>query len=84
MEQLLIEVNSENTSAAIKEFVSRFADASISVQEVHDDNFYAETYGIDKNTFENNLNIGLAQAVLGQTKPWDEVKAELMARISKK
>ena len=78
MEQLLIEVNSENTSAAIKEFVSQFTDASISVQETHDEKYYTETYGIDKNTFENNLNIGLAQAVLGKTKPWDEVKAELI------
>ena len=81
MKQLLIEVNSEDTSAAIKEFVSRFSDASVSVQEVHDDSFYIENYGINKTTFEHNLNIGLAQSVLGITKPWDEVKAGLLARI---
>jgi hypothetical protein len=77
MEQILIEAGSENTAAAIKEFVSRFADASVSVQEVHDDSFCQETSGIDNNTFENNLNIGLAQSVLGITKPWNEVKEAL-------
>jgi len=83
MEQLIIEVGSENTSAAIKEFVGRFADAEISVQvEEHDNTFYQETYGMDKQTFETKLNIGLAQSVLGMTKPWNEVKAELMARIA--
>jgi hypothetical protein len=84
MEQLLIEVISEDTSTAIKEFVSRFPDASVSAQEIHDDNFYRENYDMDKSAFEHNLNVGLAQAVLGQTKPWAEVKAGLTARISKK
>lgn len=64
--------------------MSRFSDASISVQEVHDDNFYIENYGINKTTFEHNLNIGLAQSVLGITKPWDEVKAGLLAGMLNK
>jgi len=69
MEQLLIEVNSEDTSAAIKEFLSRFSDASVSVRKVYDDSFYTENYGINKTTSEQSLNIGLAQSILGITKP---------------
>ncbi len=84
MEQLIIEVSSPGTSAAIKEFVSRFDDAAISVQEEHDDDYYKDLYGVDKMTFENNLNIGLAQTVLGITKNWNDVKAELVAKITAK
>jgi len=36
---------------------------------------------MDKDTFENKLNIGIAQSLLGMTRPWDELKAELTARI---
>jgi len=81
MEQLVIEVNSATTSAAIKEFVSRFNDATLSVQQQHDDAYYQNMYGISKAAFENNLNTGLAQSILGNTKSWDEVKAELVAKI---
>jgi len=84
MEQLLIEVDSPGTSEAIKEFVSRFDDATIAAQQAYDDNYYKETYGLDKAAFENRLNIGLAQSVLGMTKSWEEVKAELIAKAQNK
>jgi hypothetical protein len=84
MEQLLIEVSSSGTSAAIKEFVSHFDDATISVHEEHSDNYYEEMYGMDKESFEKNLNVGLAQAVLGVTKNWDELKAGLLEQIRNK
>ena len=85
MEQLIIEVGPENTSAAIKEFAGRFADTAISTQdEMRDSDFYEITYGMDKKAFETKLNIGIAQSLFGMTKPWDEVKAELIARISNK
>jgi hypothetical protein len=49
-----------------------------------DDSYFTETYGINKEEFENMLNTGIAQSVLGITKPWSEVKEELLAKITKK
>lgn len=82
MEQLVIEVNSAGTSEAIRQFVSQFDDASIAVQEEYNEDYCQQTYGMDKAAFENQLNIGLAQSVLGMTKSWDEVKAELYKKIA--
>jgi len=82
MERLVIKIGSKNTADAIKEFASHFADATIAIQsEIHDNNFYEKNYGMDKKDFEKKLNIGLAQCILGMTRPWNEVKAELIARI---
>jgi hypothetical protein len=82
MTQLLVQVDSENTATAIKQFVSQFADASIQTTK-SDDVDYQELYGIDQATFNTQLNIGIAQSVLGISKPWHEVKASLLAKISK-
>ena len=83
MEQILIQVNSDDTSSAIKKFVSQFKDASVEEQVQYDDSYYMETYGISKLVFESRLNTGIAQSILGITKPWNEVKEELLAKISK-
>jgi hypothetical protein len=84
MEQLLIQTDSVQTAKAIKEYASQFEDATIENQMLNDDNYYQQTYGMDKAAFENKLNIGIAQSVLGMTKPWETVKEELLAKISKK
>jgi hypothetical protein len=81
MEQLVIKVNSDHTSSAIKKFVEQFEDVSIEEQIVHDDDYYLTTYGINKSNFENKLNIGIAQAVLGITRSWEEVKESLLSKI---
>ena len=83
MEQILIQVNSDDTSSAIKKFVSQFKDASVEEQVQHDDSYYMKTYGINKLAFESRLNTGIAQSILGITKPWNEVKEELLAKINK-
>jgi hypothetical protein len=82
MTQLLVQVDSENTATAIKQFVSQFADASIETTQP-DDVDYQEIYGIDQTTFNTQLNIGIAQSVLGIAKPWNDVKAALLAKIGK-
>jgi hypothetical protein len=82
MTQLIVQVDSENTATAIKQFVSQFADASIEATQP-DDVDYQELYGIDQTTFNTQLNIGIAQSVLGVSKPWHEVKAALLAKIGK-
>lgn len=82
MQQLLVQVYSENTATAIKQFVGQFADASIENAQA-DIIDYKATYGIDQANFENQLNIGIAQSLLGITKPWQDVKAMLLAKIDK-
>lgn len=82
MTQLLVQADSENTATAIKQFVSQFADASIEATQP-DDVDYQAIYDIDQATFNTQLNIGIAQSVLGISKPWNEVKAALVAKISK-
>lgn len=82
-QQILIKVNSNNTSSAIKEFVSRFDDATIEEQTEDDNEYYLNAYGITKSEFENQLNIGIAQGILGITKSWNEVKQQLFAKIDK-
>lgn len=84
MEQIVIKVNSDSTSSAIKNFVSQFSDASIEDVIPNDENYFIETYGLNRKEFENGLNTGIAQAVLGITKPWSAVKEELLATINKK
>jgi hypothetical protein len=83
MEQIVIKVESDNTSSAIKNFVSQFSDASIENMAQNDDNYFMETYGINKQEFENRVNTGIAQSVLGITQPWNEVKEELRGKINK-
>ena len=79
MTQLLVQVDSENTATAIKHFVSQFEDASIKATQVADIDYQA-TYGIDEAAFNAQLNIGIAQSILGISKPWNEVKAALLAK----
>jgi len=82
-QQLLIHANSEETSLAIKEFVSQFNDATIEEQPLNNEAWYMNTYGISKADFENKLNTGIAQSILGMTRPWNEVQEELLAKISR-
>lgn len=84
MEQIVIKVSSDRTSSAIKNFVSQFSDASIEDVVPNDEHYFMETYGTNKQEFENRLNTGIAQSVLGITKPWGTVKDELLAKINKK
>ena len=84
MEQIVIQVNSDETSMAIKNFVTQFSDASIEDLMSDDENYFIDTYGLNKQEFENKLNQGIAQSVLGLTKPWNAVKEELLAKINKK
>lgn len=84
MEQIVIKVKSDSTSSAIKDFVSQFSDASIEDVIPKDENYFIENYGINKQEFENRLNTGIAQSVLGITKPWSAVKEELLKKINKK
>lgn len=84
MEQIVIKVSSDGTSSAIKKFVSQFSDASIEDPMPNDENYFIENYDLNKQEFENQLNIGIAQSVLGITKPWSAVKEELIAKINKK
>ncbi len=84
MEQIVIKVNSDNTSSAIKNFVSQFSDASIEDVLPNDENYFMETYSLNKQEFENRLNTSIAQTVLGIAKPWNAVKEELLAKINKK
>jgi hypothetical protein len=81
MEQLIIQVDSQDTSAAIKQFVSRFEDATIEGLVMNDDDYYQQNYGMKKAAFENELNIGVAQNILGINKPWEEVKTQLLQKI---
>lgn len=82
-QQILIKVNSENTSDAIKKFVCQFDDAVVEEQAENEDDYYINNYGFDKIEFENQLNVGIAQSILGITKPWNEVKQQLLAKIDK-
>lgn len=50
----------------------------------NDENYFMETYGLNRQEFENRLNTGIAQTLLGITKPRSEVKEELLAKINKK
>lgn len=84
MEQIVIKVKSTDTSLAIKNFVRQFSDASIENVPQNEDNYFMETYGINKQEFEDQLNTGIAQSILGITKPWSEVKEELLGKIKKK
>lgn len=84
MEQLLIHTNSANTKAAIKEFVNQFKDATIEEQVENTDAYYLENYGLTKANFESQLNKGIAQSILGITKPWNTVKEDLLAKIGRK
>lgn len=46
MEPIVIKVNCDSTSAAIKNFASQFSDASIEdVMMPNDENYFMETYG---------------------------------------
>ena len=81
MEQLLITVNSKDTSAAIKNFISQFTDASCEEQIPDTDEYYLSTYGINKSSFEEKLNKGIAESILGITRSWADVKGELVAKI---
>ena len=83
MEEIIIKVSSDTTSSAIKDFVRQFPDAIIENAVRPDDNYFIETYGLNKKEFENNLNLGIAQTILGITKPWHEVKEELLAKVNK-
>ncbi|MBC7587883.1 MAG: hypothetical protein H7178_05920 [Chitinophagaceae bacterium] len=84
MEQLLIQADSAQTANAIKLYASQFEDARIEDQMLNDDNYYQQTYGMDKAAFETNLNKGIAQSILGITKSWNTVKEEMLAKISSK
>jgi hypothetical protein len=84
MEQLLIHTNSANTKAAIKEFVNQFKDATIEEQEELNDAYYLKNYGLTKANFESQLNKGIAESILGITKPWETIKQELLAKIANK
>lgn len=84
MEQLLIHTHSANTKAAIKEFVNQFKDATIEEQVENSDAYYLENYGLTKASFESQLNKGIAQSILGITKPWNTVKEELLAKMGTK
>jgi hypothetical protein len=82
MEQILITVDSKDTSAAIKNYVSQFEDASVEEQFPATDEYYLHNYGTTKAVFEERLNKGLAQSILGLTKSWDEVKKGLFEKIN--
>lgn len=83
MEKILISVGSDDTSSAIKKFVSQFKDATIQAKESDNNEYYLNTYGINKTEFENQLNIGIAQSILGIKKPWNEIKRQLLSKIVK-
>lgn len=83
-QEIIIKVSSNDTSSAIKEFVSRFNDATIEEQTEDDNEYYLNTYGMAKSEFENELNIGIAQSILGITKPWNEVKQQLFSKIDRR
>ena len=61
-----------------------FKDATIDEQTENNDAYYLENYGLSKANFESQLNKGIAQSILGITKPWNTVKEELFAKIGKK
>ncbi len=82
MEQLLITVDSKDTSDAIKNFVGQFKDASCEEQKPETDEYYLATYGMNKSAFEESLNKGIAESILGITKSWIDVKKELVAKIN--
>ena len=84
MEKFLIKVDSKNNADAIVAFVSQFSDATIETQTLNEDTHYLTTYGMNKAAFESRINTGIAQSILGITKPWDEVKKELLEKISGK
>lgn len=83
MEQIIINVDSKSTSSAIKNFVHQFSDATIEEVKPVIDSYYIDTYGVSKQEFENRLNKGIAEAVLGNTKDWATVKEELLAKINR-
>lgn len=83
MEQIIINVDSDSTSSAIKNFVHQFPDATIEEVKPFSDSYYIETYGISKLEFENRLNKGIAESVLDNTKDWAAVKAGLLAKINR-
>ncbi len=84
MEKLLIKVDSKNNADAIVAFVSQFSHATIETQTLNEDTYYLTTYGMNKAAFESCINTGIAQSILGITKPWDEVKKELLEKKSGK
>ena len=52
-------------------------------QSLNKDGDYVEIYGMTKATFENKLNIGIAQSILGMTKPWEQIREALFMKIRK-
>lgn len=83
MEQIIINVDLDSTSSAIKNFVHQFPDATIEEVKPFKDSYFLETYGISKLEFENRINKGIAEAVLSNTKDWATVKEELLAKINR-
>jgi hypothetical protein len=83
MEQIIITVNSDDTASAIKKFIDRFEDATIEKKDSHDNEYYLNTYGINKAELEKQLNIGIAQSLLGIIKSWDETRQKLLSKIAK-
>ncbi len=84
MEQLIIKTTSQETAREIKQFASAFADTVIEEQHSeNDDAYFINNYGMNKPDFENELNKGIAQAILGITKPCENVKADLLQKINK-
>jgi tRNA splicing endonuclease len=82
MEQLIIHIESAETTAAIKSFIQQFDDATIAdVTTEQPEAYFIEKYGLSKSAFENRLNIGIAEALLNNTSNWDAVKKELMTKI---
>ncbi len=82
--KLFIQVDSKNNADAILAFASQFSDATIETQTLNEDTHYLTTYGMNKAAFESSINIGIAQSILGMTKPWIEVKKEFLEKISGK
>jgi hypothetical protein len=82
MEQLIIHIESAETTAAIKSFIQQFDDATITdVVTEQPESYFIENYGMSKSTFDNRLNTGIAEAVLNHTTSWETVKKELMTKI---
>ena len=82
MEQLLIKTPSQKAALAIKKFASKFDNTIIddTLPQV-DGNYFINTYGMDNVNFETRLNKGIAESILGLTKPWEQVKVELVKKI---
>lgn len=71
MVELVIKVNSEKDAALIKELMKRFKDVEVSEFETK----------LTKLQMQKRIKQGLDDIEKGRTKPWVEVKRNLMKRI---